>query len=195
MDHKITAQLIEFIDLFSKQFVFLTDYRKYLREIIQQKYTPEQFLELENQVEDIWWKIKNVLQKKYYNENEYSIHKSRESIKLTNYYRSFINKLIMYDSQNASYYVKDMEGSSEIFTKNYLNLACFIVLYDIELLTKVLNNDINFDINFDVYYVAKDYGFPNLNTCKQCLFTQEEKLDRIKKYYYEDDNKYWYKLI
>lgn len=193
MNPKIDA-IIEFINIFAKQHIFLTDYRKYLCDTIQQKYTPEQFLVLENQVEDIWWQIRDKLQNKYYNVTNYSIHKSIDDIKLNNYYRSFINKLIMYDSINDEYYVKDMEGSSEIFIKNYLNLACFIVLFDEILLNKVLEDE-NIDINFDIHYVGKDYGFPNLNTCKHCLFTNEEKLKRIKKYYYEDNNKYWYKLI
>lgn len=116
-----------------------------------------------------------------------------------NYYRSFINKLIIIDQQNKTIYHKLMEGSANIFNKNNFNLVTWTILMDENLYNKIIDDPYNIkklNIELPVYYHQQDYGFPNLNFCVYSFGSAEDHIDRIDKMYYKNKNgKFWFKLI
>jgi hypothetical protein len=118
-----------------------------------------------------------------------------------NFYRSFINKLIIVDKVNKIIYSKEMEGSSNIFSKNYFNLFTFSILFERELYEQIVTNPFLVKvekIKLSQFYHEYDYAFPNLNYCTYEFGTKEERLERIEKmYYYKsgEKDKYWFKLL
>lgn len=116
------------------------------------------------------------------------------------YYRSFINKLIIIDNLNKMIYYKKMDGSSDIFSKNFYNVYCMMILFDKNLYEEIMKDPYqikNKSIELSNYYFQYDYGFPNLNLCVYTFGDKEYRINRIKKMYYNysDNYKYWYKII
>ena len=217
----------EFLNNFNKPYLSFIDYRRNLIKNISEKYTPEDFLFFETIIEKFFWNLRWKLApyflKKDINlsidefpndllickqipyENEFDLKTKIRTIKLTsgNYYRSFINKVIMVSKINKIIWVKDMEGSPHIFTKNYFNHLTMILLFDRNKYEKIMEDPQNAlkKIKLSKYYHQQDYGFSNLNFCSYKIFDTNEKLDRIKKMYYTEDPKidkkckYWFKLI
>ena len=105
------------------------------------------------------------------------------------------------DKQNKIIISKLMEGSSEIFCKNYFNLLSMTILFDRDLYEKIIRD--SFDIKYlkiklPEYYYQNDYPFPNLNSCIYICGNKREKMNRIKKMYFNTDgpiDKYWFKII
>ncbi len=135
----------------------------------------------------------------------YDLHKKllevKEHLYADNYYRSFINKLILVNSDEKIIYYKPIEGSSDIFSKNYFNLYTTSVLLDKDRYEKIMADPVAFTKRFgDVpaYYYQYDYGFPNLNLCTYSIGSYQTMLDRVTKMYYDDKGKpmeHWYKLM
>lgn len=119
----------------------------------------------------------------------------------TNYYRSFINKLVIIDKIDNKIFIKPMEGSSKIFKKNFFNQLSSNILFNRQLYEKVMltPNNINYkNIKLPKYYHEIDYPFPNLNFCTYKFGTKKDYLKRIKKMYFLQDikiDKYWFKLL
>lgn len=114
-------------------------------------------------------------------------------------YRSFINKLIIVDTQNKFILTKPMEGSSHIFGKNYFNLYSMMILFNMSLYHEIMRRPYairNLPVQLSDYYYQYDYGFPNLNFCTYQFGTKKDRLERIKKMYYDETaGKHWFKLI
>lgn len=127
------------------------------------------------------------------------LHETINNIMMNNnYYRSFINKLIIYDNPQNILYVKDFEGSAPIFSKNYFNLYTMTILFNQNLYQQVMENPYSIKtlhIDLPEYYYQLDYAFPNLNFITYDFGTEEERLQRILKMYYHNNHKYWYKLL
>ena len=121
------------------------------------------------------------------------------SVYESTYYRSFINKLIIVDTNNKVIYTKHMEGGSYIFGKNYFNLLTMYILKNRELYEKVVKNPLIIqESNFELpnHYYQYDYAFPNLNFCVYMFGDDKIRKERIKKMYYTDNKgKEWFKLI
>ena len=107
-----------------------------------------------------------------------------------NYYRSFINKLIIIDKKNKLLISKPIEGSSTIFSKNYFNLLTATILFNRKLYEKIMKYPYSVKYQkfirklLDSHYFQLDYAFPNLNYCVYTFGTKEDRIDRIKKMYY-----------
>lgn len=116
-----------------------------------------------------------------------------------NFYRSFINKLITIDKTNKQIYFRNMEASSDIFSKNYFNLLTITILFNKKLYEKIMTNPYMISkktITVPYYYFEQDYGFPNLNYCRYSIGNNDERLNRINKMYFEtSDAKNWFKII
>lgn len=137
---------------------------------------------------------------KYDNEDDLDIKIKKIRVNSDTYYRSFINKLVIIDRESKIIYNKKMEGSSEIFGKNFFNLYTMTILFDRNLYEKIMVNPYRaqkYEIELSKYYYQYDYGFPNLNYCAYSIGNNEYKLNRIKKIYYNKSNEFehWYKLI
>ena len=116
------------------------------------------------------------------------------------YYRSFINKLVIIDDVNKVIHYKKMDGSSDIFSKNFFNAYCMMVLFDRELYEKIISDPYIIKketIELSNYYYQYDYGFPNLNFCVYEIGNKDYRINRVKKMYYNysDDYRYWFKII
>jgi len=118
------------------------------------------------------------------------------------YYRSFINKLILVDYDEKKIITKQMEGSADIFRKNYFNLYTFKILFDRDLYEKIMSdpyNIVKMKIDMPKFYYQYDYGFPNLSSATYMYGGKDYRLNRINKmYYYNNLNKkekYWFKII
>lgn len=130
------------------------------------------------------------------NDLKYKIKNS--TVYESNFYKSYINKIIIVDKKNKTLYLKPMEGSSSIFNKNYFNLLTMSILFDRKMYEKIMKNPykiLNTKIQLSNFYYQYDYGFPNLNFCTYYFGDESQRLDRIKKMYYYKGSKYWKKLI
>ena len=232
---EIETNLIEkvwdFIKIFKKTFLYISDYRSYLIKKIKKKYTIEQFFIYETIVNKMFWNLrwilaplflnKNLNQEEYFrkynnlkeipnslllckkityiNKSDLKIKLKNINLLLNNFYRSFINKLIFVDKKNKVIYSKEMEGSSEIFSKNYFNLYTITILFNRNLYEKIMSYPIIIQlekIKISHFYNQSDYGFPNLNFCVYNFANDKNKIKRIEKMYYSNlDAKYWFRLI
>lgn len=242
-EYKLIPKVWEFLEIFKKRFVFITDYRNYVIEQINKKYKIDDFYLLESILNKMFWNLRHLLKplwiypkmeiddyiKYLENDKSYLIPESLLLCKFINYndkkdlnekirnvylgekrsyYRSFINKLMIIDKEKKQLIVKPMEGSSDIFSKNYFNLLTSQILFSKELYEEVMKNPFiikNKKIELAEFYYQYDYAFPNLNYCKYNIGTKKDRIDRIKKMYYYNKNnanngnkekaKYWFKLI
>ena len=208
----------QLIDLFAKPFIYVTDYRNYLIDIIPKKYDIDKFYYLETIANKLFWNLRWAIfsENKDYDKSAQIIPKSLtqcndikyenstdliqklKTIDLNNFYRSFINKLIIIDNPNKTIYYKDMEGSADIFCKNEFNLFTLTVLFNRELYEKVMLSSQSYKklgIELSHYYYQYDYGFPNLNCCVYDFGDEVTKKNRISKMYYKNGSNNWFKII
>jgi len=206
----------KFVTIFTKPFLFLSDQRTYIIQKINESYSLEQFYLLECILNKLFWNLRHKLVPLWLGEKNKQLDdipntltscikiqcKSKDDIKhhirnyklQNNYYRSFINKLVIIDRDVV--YFKKMEGSSGIFHQNNFNLTTITVLLDRQLYEAVmLNPNDAMNINLAKFYHQGDYLFPNLNFCVYQFGSSEERKERIKKMYYSEDIKYWFKII
>lgn len=117
----------------------------------------------------------------------------------TNYYRSFLNKLVIIDKQKKIIIKKSMEGSSDIFEKNRFNLLTWTILSNKESFENVVTDPYNikyYNIILPEHYYQCDYPFPNINPCVYSFGSENDKRVRIKKMYYDNDaEKWWFNII
>lgn len=141
---------------------------------------------------------------KYDSELDLKSKLNSNSLLNSSYYRSFINKLIIIDSQSKTIFTKMMEGASHIFSKNYFNLMTVYILKNKQKYEYVMYNPLRVQqmkINLPEQYYQYDYAYPNLNFCTYRFGTDEERLDRVKKLYFTEDladlsnAKFWFKLL
>jgi hypothetical protein len=98
--------------------------------------------------------------------------------------------------------MKDMEGSSPIFSKNYFNLLSVRIFTDRTLYEKVMKTPfyiVNNDITLPEFYFQYDYPFPNLNLCEWNFIesTSKTRMERIYRMYFHRENpqRHWVKLM
>jgi len=115
------------------------------------------------------------------------------------YYRSYVNKMFLIDKPNKKLYIKPIEGSANIFSKNYFNVLTMMIFLNRTLYEQIMLNPLmlkTMDLNIPEYYYQFDYGFPNLNLCVYKFGDETTRIDRINKMYYADDmGNNWFKLI
>lgn len=116
------------------------------------------------------------------------------------FYRSFINKLIIVDKKNKVIITKLIEGSPDIFSKNYFNLLTMSILYKRKHYEKIIADPYsikNYNIPLAQFYYEYDYPFPNLNFCTYQFGNDADRIDRIRKMYFagKPKAKFWFKLI
>lgn len=51
----------EFVEIINKEFIFISDYRKYLIKTISKKYTIDEFYEIETTLNDMFWTLRHKL--------------------------------------------------------------------------------------------------------------------------------------
>jgi hypothetical protein len=193
----------KFLNIINKNYIFLSDYRNEIITKIREEYTAQEFYELENILNKMFWYLKELDNSTI----DYEIYKKDTDISSIKYmmklfYRSFINKLIIYDTKKELIYVRNMEGSSNIFEKDdtsEANIKIWEILSSRELFERTIKNKkIPKNLILPEYYFQKDYPFPNLNLSIYEFGSYDQKLNRIKKmYYYDGDkkDKFWFKLI
>ena len=192
-----------FINEFSFLTYILHDYRSRVIENIKNKYSVNEFYDLEKTAEKLFWNLRHriptsinnlttIKQSSYENLDGLLAKMYRDT-----YYRSFINKLILIDDKNHQCYYKPMEGSADIFTKNDFNLCCSVAFYNRDLYEKTMENPrIIHELELPHFYYQYDYPFPNINYVKPFIQTDNYRIKRIKKMYYDDDaERQWFVLL
>jgi hypothetical protein len=207
-----------FLKIFEKPIISISKYRKYLIKKINEKYTIQEFFLYESILNKLFWNLRYLIApilsqnentkelsycltlceiKKYDTSEELNNIINENKIKNV-YYRSFINKLIIIDEKQKIIHLKKMEGSSDIFSKNYFNLYTMTILFDKALYDQIIKDPPiikSINVKLSKYYYEHDYGFPNMNYCTYSFNTDEQKMKRIKKMYFSKNDKYWFKLI
>lgn len=206
-EYKVLDQAWEFLSVFKKPYIHVTDYRNYLVKKIKKKYTLDEFYMYETILNKLFWNLRDKLEKNHkscksleYNDVVDLDKKLKQVVEyLGTYYRSFINKLIIVDKNNKKIYYKKMEGSSVILDHDNFNLLALTILFDRQLYEDIMSHPIDYEklknMSLPKYYYQLDYGFPNLNCCRYSIGTKEDRVDRIQKFYYSGKQDYWYKLI
>lgn len=219
-EHNKIDKVWDFIQLFNKEFVFITDYRRYVIKHVQQLYTLDEFYELEHIANKLFWNLRLLLQPlwlegntskqldnaltlcdcQHYTDQQDLNNKIKDNkIFNTVYYRSFINKLVIIDKEQQIIYTKKMEGASHIFSKNYFNLLTMYIFKNKDMYERIMKNismiqEASFDI--PTHYYQYDYAYPNLNFCVYTFGSVDDRKERIKQMYYTDTKgKQWFKLI
>ncbi len=233
---EVIEEVWDFINIFSKQYVFVSDYRKYVINTIIRRYNAQQFFLYESIANKLFWNLRwlifplwideEMTEKQYeefitknygdatelpyvlllckstkFKDDNDLRHIIKKVLLDSTYYRSFINKIIIVDRKNSIVHAKELEGSSEIFSKNYFNLLTMTILFDRKFYENVMKNPYsikNKTIELSKFYYQYDYGFPNLNFCTYDFGTEEQKLDRIKKMYFgnkTEKSRYWFRLM
>jgi len=115
-----------------------------------------------------------------------------------NFQRSSINKLIIVDKDNNLIYMKEAEGSSDAYSKNYFNLLTMVIFYNRTLYEQIMTEPFlvrSMDIHIPEIYYQLDYGFPNINSMIYDI-GKSRKIERIKKLYYSEHwDRYWFDVI
>jgi hypothetical protein len=150
------------------------DYRKLIIKRIKENYTIEEFYFYEKMLNKILW---NMLEKENYKTN-YKIIKNKNELKNIPKLmeRSFINKIIIKDYKNNKIY----------YNENY------ILLKNNKIINKIIKKIIGKN-HYSKYYYPYDYPFPNINFAFYNNNSKNKKIENIKKYYYSNNDKYWYK--
>ena len=216
LDHLIKAW--NFFMEFRKVNLTLHQYRRELIQNISLKYKPEEFLFYEGIVDKLYWNLQSRLAKiwlndpyldsipyslsltkaePYLNQSQYD-YIVNESLK-RDFYRSFINKLIVDDRTRHIIYTKDQEGSSTIMGKNYFNLLGSAIMSSIQLYERILHEPhliIATNIPLPMYYHQLDYGFPNFSLIKPNVGSANWRKKKINYMYYDENSENnWFVLM
>lgn len=219
-EYSLIDRVWEFIKVFKRPFIYISDYRNYLIEKFHKKYTPDEFYILESIAEKLFWNLRWEVYGYFMEsnqdkidvipndlllcdvieyDNEDDLDRKIKGIYMGNnvIYRSFINKIVMIDRDNKVIYHKKMEGSSNIFSQSSFNMCTLMTLFDRKNYEKTMKDPkrIKNDQNKCHHYYQLDYGFPNLNYCAYRLWDKGYRIDRIKKMYYNNDDRNWIKIL
>lgn len=192
----------ELIEVFKNGIITMHPHRNNLINMIRNKYTIDEFSELEKILEKLFWNLRSSIN--YENERlnitEYNLdelHLVKNKLKEDIYYRSFVNKIINIDDKNKKIYYKKMEGSANILAKDYFNLLTGTILFDRNIYEQVMKKNLDTkDIKLPEYYFQMDYGFPNLNLCCPLIGSDKLRKKKIQKMFYDKNaENNWFKLI
>ena len=191
-DNYFTYNGINGITLFS---VF--NYRRYMIKHISKKYTINDFYKYEQMLN----KILYVLLKKYVKIKKIcKIYKVKNIEFIEKENRSYINKKYIYNESDKYYYYSNFyENHTKLYNnsnyKKYLQILYVIMNKDIfykVITTKNLSKNLYLQ---PILYYPYDYPFPNLTLYFRNNNSKKTWLNRIKKYYYNKNDEYWYKII
>ena len=175
-------------------------YRKYIINIIQNKYTCDDFYKYEKISNKLFWNLKIKLGPYILdNKTKYTNIKNNIETYIKKKYKfipSFINSYLQYNEKNKKWYL--LKKLSE------LDSICMNIMMNKSEYEKYYNNPEkikNYDNIINPHYFM-NYPFPNINP----MFYNENKksiwVKKIKKMYYfkspeneEDNDKYWYSII
>ena len=194
----------QFMRNFRNKFVDISQYRNYIINKMRCNYTPEEFLWYESIADKLFWNLRHKLKNMNDGKKSFTVHELKpytNEYELTNllkksHYRSYINKLVLCDRVGKCVYIKEMEGSSDIFMKDHFNLLTMTILLSRKLYENTMGNSINKNrIKLPEYYHQLDYAFPNINCCVYNIGDEKLRIKRITKMYYGKDDRNWYKII
>lgn len=197
----------KFIENFNLISYTLHGFRFNIINKIKERYTCDEFYNLEMISEKLFWNLRYRIYSIFLNnedniEDLIGIKEGLYDDILSmmyndNSYRSFINKLILIDDNNGKYYYKRMEGSADIFFKNQFNLYTSIIFFERDLYEQMMiNPDKIINISIPGYYYEYDYPFPNLNYGKPFIQTKGYRIKRIYMMYYDEQaENNWFRLI
>jgi hypothetical protein len=196
----------KFLEEFKIGVYTLHKFRKKIIETINETYKVDEFFYFEKILDKMFWNLRSEVAQFVDTRNVASFDISDMEIVVDklhddNYYRSFINKIINIDDKGKKIYYKSIEGSIPFFNNDYFNLLTSFILLDRGLYERVMgepNNVVSImeHIELPKMYYEYDYPFPNLNMCCPLIGTDEFRIKKINKMYYDKDaENNWFQLI
>ena len=217
---------------FNIKYITIYNFRNYIIKYVSENYSIEQFFLYETIIDKLYWNlqyeiaqlllnisnnndinnINNINEIPYsltlcykYKIDEIDINKKIDEYKKeNNYYKSFVNKLIIIDKQKKILYLKEQEGTPKFMLNNYFNLLGSSIIINRPLYERIINNPSilrHMKIPMSQFYYEIDYAFPNFSLCEYNINDRKERTERIRKMYYifndnkNKDAKYWFKLM
>ena len=80
---KMIDEVWDFMEIFMKKFVFISDYRNYIINKVRKRYTPEQFYILETVANKLFWNIRWILYPFW--KNQYITPKKYHELAINNF--------------------------------------------------------------------------------------------------------------
>jgi hypothetical protein len=201
-DSQYLDKIWEFINTFNFMTVTCHEYRDQIINRIRNKYTIDEFYEYELSVEKLYWNLRSKLFEVIYKHKfDYIMYDKKMNIincsnmelakiKLNNthYFRSYINKIINKSDIDSNIYFKRPEGTIDIFEQIEFNRIIGYIMTNRILYDQIIKEPNSYKqiLELPPVYRQFEYGFPNLNLCRQTLYSDETRRKRIKKMYYED---------
>jgi hypothetical protein len=195
---KIITDTWNFLDIFRQTSLTKNEYRKTIIQKIKKKYNLNDFFYYEKIIEKIYWNLFNVIVGKISMDEKINRQElnndSEKDIKNKILQRSNIG-----ESNVRKTYVLDRK-KQKIFYKykypNDLDLLLFSIMINRSLYETIMSNInkitldylnelIEYPYDMDIEF---DYAFPNFNTIKPFTYTDDERLNKIKKMYYSNDS-------
>jgi len=187
-----------YLSNFSMTYSHLSDYRKHIINKMR-KYTIDELYIYETIANKLLWNLRSETFKYFGNTmmtaaGVGTMELCSENISrvkcMKSYMRSFVNKEIVIDSEKI--YWKLPEGSSIILGSNDFNLKTGVAFLSKDIYEMTMENPkLILQVNTPDTWYQVDYAFPNINLCRPCKVSK----NKIKKYYFAKNEKYWFKLI
>lgn len=152
----------DLLEIMTTRYYFVQDFRKHTIKKIRKMYSIEEFSELEDILNKLFWNVRWIVAPMFIgkdvlgDEIPYSLslcHKSSYTTKddlykkiqssdayQHNFFRSSINKIFIVDKSSSTVYMKQMEGDSGIFGKNEYNALCARIFCDKNLCKAVITD-------------------------------------------------------
>jgi hypothetical protein len=115
------------INIFSKPFLYISDYREYLVKSIKKKYTAEEFGSLEIIIEKIFWNLRWYVFPLFIdgkmNKNEYNkfIENNYNNTTEIPYSLTLCNKIHFYDEVDLDKKIKNISLNDDIYYRSFIN--------------------------------------------------------------------------
>lgn len=186
-----------FLSFFRHTELTRVEYRYHIINTITHTYTPQQFLLLELILEKLYWnlfttlenhlKFNLTLHKKHIPPNQLSSQKDKilkRSSGQIPIRESSLRKAYIYKNATIFYKYNYPNDMDLLVYSIMINRSLYETIMASEPTLEYLNN-----LNIEPYNnnIEFDYPFPNLNTIKPFSYTREERINNIKKMYYDEN--------
>ncbi len=185
-EKRIIDKYWEFIEDIKQTEFTKHNYRKKIIKLIRGKYTPEEFYLYEKIAEKLY--LKEIKDLDSLNKQNIEAYEDKEPalrrVKNNNYYRSEINKYIIEEDNQYK-----ITTEPQLYFSTRMNeIMTNREVYEEKKKPKTSDKE---KTNFNFIYV-----FPNINYLGIVNKSKDDRIKKIKKYYYEDDSeKNWFNLF
>lgn len=175
-------------------------YKDKIINYVNKDFNKKSFNIIEIIIEKMYWNMKEIVQTKYKENNiDYNIYinidndKKKEIILENKFlYNSYINKMSI--TENSITYIKKNNLPNSLSQKTDVEIETQYIMKHRDIYETILkvDNKIAYinelcDFNKNNFIVNFDFCFPNLNTIKPFIYSENEREYRIEKMYFSDN--------